>query len=244
MSYVAKLCFPKELEGIEVDEIKDKRKDLRQNAKGAGFAIQFGGVGYTISQNLGISPKEGEEVYQAYMDAFKGVKTYFDEISTKALKDGFVEFNEVTGRKNFFDFYDDYVKAKRYVESIDWKDYREQKKKDTFDFKYEMQPNVKKYFKLEGMIKRRSYNFPVQGSGADITKYAAIMIFNYILKNNYFKLVKIVNIVHDEILVECPEELTEEISKVVKDSMVKAGERFFTRVPLDASCDVGKYWIH
>lgn len=84
----------------------------------------------------------------------------------------------------------------------------------------------------------------VQGSGADITKYAGILIFNYIIKNNLFNTVKIVNIVHDEILVECPESYTIEMSKIVKNSMIKAGAKFFQRVPLDASCDVGKYWIH
>ena len=42
-AYVAKLCFPEELEGIEVDEVKDKRPDLRQLAKAAGFAINIFG---------------------------------------------------------------------------------------------------------------------------------------------------------------------------------------------------------
>lgn len=35
-SYVASLCFPKELEGLSLGEIKKQRPDLRQLAKGAG----------------------------------------------------------------------------------------------------------------------------------------------------------------------------------------------------------------
>lgn len=160
-SYVAKLCFKDDLEGIEVDDVKKHRKDLRQKAKGAGFAIQFGGVGFTISANLGISPEEGEQVYQAYMNAFTGVKDYFSEISKKALKDGYVEFNDITKRKNFFDFYDDFKKVERRVLTMDWKEYREHKNSNSIDFINYYQPTVKSYFKWKGMIERRSYNFPI-----------------------------------------------------------------------------------
>ena len=37
MSYVAKLCFHEELKGVELNDVKKVRKDLRQNAKGAGL---------------------------------------------------------------------------------------------------------------------------------------------------------------------------------------------------------------
>ena len=178
------------------------------------------------------------------MTAFTGVKNYFKETSDRAYKNGYVTFNHITKRKNFIDFYDAFKIKERKVESMDWKAYREHKKNNTFEFKTDYSPTVKDYFKWKGMIERRSYNFPTQGSGADITKYAGILIFNYIVKKGYFNQVKIVNVVHDEILVESPEHLTEEMSFVVKDSMVKAGAKFFQRVPLDASCDVGKYWIH
>lgn len=40
-SLVAKACFPKELEGIEISEIKSKRPDLRKKAKAPEFACQF-----------------------------------------------------------------------------------------------------------------------------------------------------------------------------------------------------------
>lgn len=36
-SYVAKLCFPSELEGLDLKEIKKQRPDLRQKAKAAGL---------------------------------------------------------------------------------------------------------------------------------------------------------------------------------------------------------------
>lgn len=40
-SLVAKACFPDELDGIDVSEIKTKRPDLRKKAKAPEFACQF-----------------------------------------------------------------------------------------------------------------------------------------------------------------------------------------------------------
>ncbi len=40
-SLVAKACFPEELEGISIKDIKKKRPDLRQKAKAPEFAKQF-----------------------------------------------------------------------------------------------------------------------------------------------------------------------------------------------------------
>ena len=39
-SFVAKICFPKELDGIEEEEVKHKRPDLRALAKKAKFSIK------------------------------------------------------------------------------------------------------------------------------------------------------------------------------------------------------------
>lgn len=242
-SYIASLCFKEELNGMPLEDIPIKRKDLRQKAKAAGFSIQFGGVGITISNNLGISEEEGNAVYNAYMEAFPGVKSYFNNSIKKTMENGYIEFNHVTKRKHFFDFIDEFKELQEKVKNIDWTLYRNLKEIGHPDF-YDMKKTVSRYFYLKGKMERRSLNYPTQGSGADITKYAAILFFNYLIENNLIFKVKIVNIVHDEILVECPKELSKELSQVLIDSMKKAGLKFFTRVKLDAKCDIGSYWIH
>ena len=40
-SLAAKACFPKELNGIDVKDVKRLRPDLRSKAKAPEFAIQF-----------------------------------------------------------------------------------------------------------------------------------------------------------------------------------------------------------
>lgn len=71
-------------------------------SKGAGFAINYGGNGYTISKNLGISRQEGDFVYDAYFKAFPGLKNYFREVQRKTLSQGYILIDEITGRKNWF----------------------------------------------------------------------------------------------------------------------------------------------
>ena len=67
-SFVASKIYP-ELEGLELDRIKKEFKRERQNAKAAGFAIQYGGVGATIANNLGLPIEEGDKIYDSYFKA-------------------------------------------------------------------------------------------------------------------------------------------------------------------------------
>lgn len=243
-SFVAKMCFPEELKEVALEDVKNVRKDLRQNAKAAGFAIQFGGVGFTISNNLGVSPEIGDQVYEAYMNGFPGVKDYFDKVFKETLENGYITFNDITKRKSFFDFFDRFRKLQTDMDNMDWKKYREEKNKNSYLFTNKYQPIVKDYFKLKGIIERKSYNFPVQGSSADITKVALLLIWDYIIKNKLFNILKICNVVHDEIIVECPLNIQKEVTEVVYNSMIKAGSLFFTRVKLDAVAEAGDHWIH
>jgi DNA polymerase I-like protein with 3'-5' exonuclease and polymerase domains len=76
-SYIASKIFP-ELNDVPLSDIKKYHADKRQVAKAAGFAINYGGNGYTIAENLGISSAQGDVVYNAYFKAFPNLKKYFD----------------------------------------------------------------------------------------------------------------------------------------------------------------------
>ena len=100
-SFVASKIFP-ELSHLSLNDIKVYHKDKRQIAKAAGFAINYGGNGYTIAENLGIPPKEGDNVYNAYFKAFPGLKRHFDTTIYNTFKKGYILIDAVTGRKNWF----------------------------------------------------------------------------------------------------------------------------------------------
>lgn len=243
-SFVASKCFPQQLYGMSLEQIKTMRPDLRNDAKGAGFAIQFGGDGSTISRNLGLDPKVGEDVYNSYMEGFPGVKDYFTKVIKETKDNGYILFNDLTKRKSFFDFKDRYDDLKKQMDSINWAEYRREKSLQSEKFIYDLQPIVKEFFFLDGIMSRRALNYPVQGSSADITKTALLLLWNWIIEEDLYGVVHICNVVHDEILVECPKDMAEEVSMKVQWSMERAGEIFFQRVPLKAEPVIGDCWIH
>lgn len=243
-SFIAKKIYP-ELEHLTLDEIKTQHKDKRQIAKAAGFAIQYGGVGKTIADNLGISLAEGDKIYEGYFEAFSGVKEYFERCKEQVLKDGYVTLNNVSKRKSFVDFFDDYLENKKIVTASGfWDKYKDHKKRDTVEFKTYYKQKVRDYFKWQGAMERKSYNFPIQGSSAEITKLAALNFFNYIKSIGMHKTIKICNIVHDEIIIECSEQQSSFMADSLQKFMENAGKPFCPIIPLKAVPMVTKSWQH
>lgn len=198
-SFTAKLCFPKELKDIPEEEVKHTRPDLRSKAKGAKFAILFGGVGDTIAKNLGLSKEEGDEVYDAYMKAFPKLKEYFDYIKPIVVKNGYVYFNKVTGRRSYYQIFDEYERLSRTIDKQWWENYKQHKFHQTEEFLTYYKPTCKRFFNLRGDLERRALNFPCQGSASDMSKLAGVWFFDWILKENLFNKVKISNFVHDSL---------------------------------------------
>jgi len=240
-SYVTFLMYP-EIRKVALEDLTPEslyyipleHKDKRKLAKNAGFAINYGGNGSTIAKNCNISPKDGEFVYKSYFEAFPGLKNYFDLVSQRAYYFGYVQFNNVTGRKYFFDKDEnDYFFLKDIVE-------------DPYFWQTQSNPREtqRRYNKAKSDIQRLSQNYPIQGTSADITKYACVIFFREILKRDWWLKVKIVNLVHDEILVECPKSMVEEVKEVLVDSMQEAGKPFCTIVPLKADAIHGDHWVH
>lgn len=244
-SYVAKLCYPEILKDVPLEEVKKVRKDLRQNAKAAGFALQFGGVGMTIAANLNISVSEGNAVEEAYYNAFPGVKKYFDEVCKKVEQTGEIIYNDKTFHKRKIDFFDEIVKLKKTFDKPGfWTEYRQEKLNNSDYFQSNLKPKVSYYFKKLGIMQRLAKNAPVQGTAAAMTKLALLAIFRQIETQDLFETVKIVNVIHDEIVLELPINISEKWSKIVKDAMENAGNYFCQRVPLKADPYIGKDWTH
>jgi len=85
-------------------------------------------------------------------------------------------------------------------------------------------------------------NLPFQGGGASTIKLALVRLNNRIVKNNYNA--KIVNAIHDEILVEVAPEDTEAVKIAVQEEMIKAFNHYADTVPMEVLPKVGKNWLH
>src|SRR5699024_4392106 len=77
-----------------------------------------------------------------------------------------------------------------------------------------------KNFNIRGFGERVALNTPIQGSAADIIKIAMVRVFEKLRKGNYKS--KLLLQVHDELIIEAPEEEKDEVVKLLKDTMEDA----------------------
>jgi DNA polymerase-1 len=94
---------------------------------------------------------------------------------------------------------------------------------------------------LEGMMNEAS-NFPPQSIASDCTMHAGILMEDR-LKEEYDA--NIVNLVHDSILIECPDDdvIAHKIAVEVCDKMEEVPKFWgFTRIPFVAEAKMGKRW--
>jgi len=85
-----------------------------------------------------------------------------------------------------------------------------------------------------------SRNAPIQGSAADIMKLAMIYVNNALRKGGYKA--KIVLTVHDELVVETPEEEARDVAQIVELEMMRAGEHYVLDIPMPVDIVTAKDW--
>jgi DNA polymerase I-like protein with 3'-5' exonuclease and polymerase domains len=81
-------------------------------------------------------------------------------------------------------------------------------------------------------------NAVIQSLSADITK---ISMGNLFLRLEPMG-VKFCTTVHDEIVVEAPDEIAEQVKEIVEEEMIKAGKLFLKDVPCKVEITIGKKW--
>lgn len=231
-----------------IKEIKKKYHDLRQEAKGIEFAINYGGDANTISQNKGIPIAEANEIYNNYMAGFAGLKKYQDFRRRDWFDKGYILLNELTGHKaHIYDW--ELLKEEKasFTEPGFWDTYRELKA--TNPMAPEVQ-KVKHFFKRKSASEKQSINYPIQATGSMCLRVALVYFFEYLRSNNLLFKVKICVTPYDEVNCEAPEDIAEEVAQTLYDCMVRAGSYFCTRCKLDADISrladgtLPTYWVH
>ena len=90
---------------------------------------------------------------------------------------------------------------------------------------------------LRGAAERQAINAPLQGTAADIIKKAMITLYD-ILKEKKLQS-KILLQVHDELIIECPEEEIESVKQLASREMSRAAH---LDIPLIVDSGVGENW--
>lgn len=229
-SLTAKICFPEELKGIDVKDIKKVRPDLRKKAKGPEFACQFGGGAKAIASSLGIPYEEAKVIEEAYKKGFTGITDFKAKGARFVKTNGYVVMCQLTGHKMF------------------WHDFKKWRKLEDIPYwtrKLTLSGDGLREHQMAGAKwERMALNSPTQGSGIAILKIAMAHFFKWILDNNYFDVVKICDLVHDEACIEYPKELESIVVPQLTASMEGAAAQVCTKLPIPAEASTGTHWIH
>jgi DNA polymerase-1 len=73
--------------------------DMRRKAKEVNFGILYGSTAFGLSQNLGISRSEAQEIIQSYFTEFAAIKRYMDDSINNAREKEYVE--TLLGRRRY-----------------------------------------------------------------------------------------------------------------------------------------------
>jgi DNA polymerase-1 len=87
--------------------------------------------------------------------------------------------------------------------------------------------------------RRNAMNFPIQGSSADILKRSLRLLHDSISGTS----AKLVNIIHDEIIVECDSNEADLTAQMLEKAMVSAGEEYINKVPIKVDAKIADEWV-
>jgi DNA polymerase I-like protein with 3'-5' exonuclease and polymerase domains len=89
------------------------------------------------------------------------------------------------------------------------------------------------------MTQRNGKNTPIQGTSADILKRALRLLEDQLRDTS----AKIVNIIHDEIVVEVDADEAEPVAEKVERAMCAAGEEYLQTVPVKVETEIADEWV-
>lgn len=254
---LARVLFP-EIKDLSDEEIVKHHKQKRQDSKAPRFAFAYGGNAYTIHVNEGIPLERAQEIEKGFKELHEGLYTWGNKVLETSIKTGWIE--SVDGWKLHlpnFNKFKDLQKVMDGFSKSDWTLYREGKLeyKKTFDIKdyypidskafefYKLKrKQVSDYFKLKSEYSRLCLNNPVQTCGGHMIKRASLLLFDWIVENNYQGIIKICNSIYDELVLEVREDLAEITKHKLEKCMVEAGNYYLTNLKIKADANIGNSW--
>ena len=237
-SYVAYLIYPEQIpRDFDIRKIKKEFHDLRQSAKGPEFTFAFLGNWATLVANYGMPKEEAMAIEDNYKKGFAGATKYQEMCKKRTEDSGIIYICKETG--HIAKWWDWEEWHKRQTSKEFWDTYRILKASG------EPIPSIyQEHFAARNKWDKNSVNSTTQGLGAVIFKHFNYELYKWVIERGYFNKVKFCVPVHDEICLECPEELTDEVVKATKYFMESVGSLYCHKLPLPAQEEVGKYWKH
>ena len=135
-------------------------------------------------------------------------------------------------------YFDTYRGVKRYMEQV-VETAREKGYVETLMHRRRALPELKSSnFNMRSFGERVALNMPIQGTAADIMKLAMVRVEQRLQAEGLAA--KLIMQVHDELIVECPEEEREAVERLLEEEMSGVVR---LSVPLPAQAHSGKTWL-
>lgn len=198
-----------------IEECGDGTRERKMMKTGL-LATMYGTSMFTLSEQLEISVEEAEEFIERFLTNYTIVSNWIDGVHELVDQQGYVE--TMFGRKRRFIGHTAIAKKFHKVEDQIIKILgRKPKNIWQEDLPYKLKQEYWKVSKQYFRASRQSVNAIIQGTGADIMKKALVNVYN--LFQEWGKDYKIVATIHDEILMEVPEDITLEQIEQIEDVM-------------------------
>lgn len=252
-------CRELNSDGSRNPKCTEKGLKCRKSVKSIVLGIMYSKGAASIAEDLHISTKEAEDLYNTFFNSFPKVKKFIDDSQDMASAKGFV--TTAWGRKRRLpDMLLPMYNFSRDNNAIDFDPLSFDKRQidlpidnqliNYFSAKLERSRSYKQVNEIieiakeQGIIitsnvkqinsaRRQCVNSRIQGSAADMIKSALINLYlNKELRELGFKLVLTV---HDEIIGECPIENAKKAAEILSKTMI---ETSMEKIDVPMRCDV------
>ena len=245
-----------------------KGKERRGAAKAIVLGVCYGKGVAAIGEDLGVPKKKAQEIYDKVMTSFPGLKQFMIDSEEMAREQGFVttvwgrkrrlpkmqlppyEFSYIDGvSKDFDPLFDEDEEAEDFDTEVDEQTIQKYLRQLNSTYSWKEKEQIKANAKEHGILikdnggyiaeaTRQCVNSRIQGSAADQTKLAMILVGNnQRLKDLGFRLLLAV---HDELIGECPKENAKEVAHLFSSLMVEAAKDL--AVPSKCDVEITERW--
>ena len=212
--------------GLPIEQCGDGTV-YRKHAKTALLGCMYGALPFTIAKQVNVSVEEGKEILDNFFNGNPVLTAQIHKCHELVAKQGYVEtlqgrkrrFPEIPAKVKLLNKLDQMIKQKTGKTGTQWDkelDGIYKAKKIPYDLR-------SKWYSLNKEIQRayrQSFNATDQGSGGDICKIALINLDRYFNELNKElppeKHYHIVSTIHDEQLIEVPEDIPMEVIKQIE----------------------------
>lgn len=239
---------------------------LRKHTKAINFLLCYGGGPDALADQLGITVDAAKELMKKHEAKFPDVWKYLKDSGERAQATN--EARDLYGRRRLlpaptWDSSKEYFKDE-HADRLELEE--EVQTQNIFNFKaaYLREPNEDEKYKLThrepneyeirqamrglyGSIGRRGKNHCIQGSNASIIKRAMGCGFDKDGRAFLWHLLptykaKLLSMVHDELIVQCPKRFGEKVAQLVADAFKRAAAEVMSKVVMEADWHIADRW--